>query len=879
VLSAHLPFMIDDLRSGFADAPLSAAPMMRWWWFGPSVDRDELTRELTAMARAGFSGVEVAYVYPLGPATAELMSDAFLADLRFAADSAHTLGLRFDLTLGSGWSFGGPHITGGLAAQQLHWERREMTPGPLDIPVISPWPGDQLVAAYLGTGSIQEQPESYRELPVVDSTIKIPDGHGTRQVLLAYARRTGQNVKRAAVGSEGPVLDHYSTAAVEAHLRWAGDRMLDAVPAELVGSVFCDSLEVYGADWTPALPDEFARRRGYPLIPALYRLAVDRPDAVHVRADYHRTLVELYQENFVAVVQRWAANRGVRFRIQGYGTPPATISSYRFADMFEGEGWGWKEITPTRWASSAGHLYGRDVVSAEIWTWVHSPSFRATPLDLKGEAHEHLLNGINQLIGHGWPYSPADAPGLGWFFYASGAIDDRNPWWPAMRRLNTYLRRLCWLLGQGEPVADVAIYVPNEDLFAVMGRAVGGSLDTWREASRRIPAEIPASIRMAGLDYDLIDDDALAITPPDRYRVVIVPATTMILDATATWLAKVTAAGGSVIMINSTVQVVGAVAAVTADLADALIAAVDPDLEVTPKTADIGFVHRRCAGGDIYFIANTGPQGQAFQIRARASSGRYEEWDATWGKMVRAETAADGIDVVLHPYQATVIIMIDDEPVSQPERSRLTDPTTVEESRRLLLDGPWQVAFGDEAAQPVQLPHVWEDQPGRRHYSGAATYTTACELDDIRPETRVVIDFGDCSVNDTAADDRADLVGPSYRVAVIAPVGEIAQVRVNGIDCGVAWAPPYRVDITGAARRGRNEVEITVRNTAANALAADHHIIELVAQSEARYGRRFRMQDLDRAMASVRSGLLSVPTIVLSSSGAELLDVQNAGRS
>ena len=69
--------MIDDLRSGFADPPVSAAPMMRWWWFGPSVTRDELTRELTAMAGAGFGGVEVAYVYPLGPATTEFMSEPF----------------------------------------------------------------------------------------------------------------------------------------------------------------------------------------------------------------------------------------------------------------------------------------------------------------------------------------------------------------------------------------------------------------------------------------------------------------------------------------------------------------------------------------------------------------------------------------------------------------------------------------------------------------------------------------------------------------------------------------------------------------------------------------------------------------------------------
>ena len=216
-------------------------------------------------------------------------------------------------------------------------------------------------------------------------------------VLLAYARLTGQNVKRAAVGAEGPVLDHYSAAAVEAHLRAVGDPMLDAVPAELVGSVFCDSLEVYGADWTTSCRPSSPAGGATTSFRLLYRLTVDGPDAARVRADYHRTLAELYEENFVAGCQRWAAGRGVPFRIQCYGTPPATISSYRFADLFEGEGWGWRKITQTRWASSAAHLYGRHVVSAEVWTWVHSPSFRATPLDLKGEAHEHLLNGINQL--------------------------------------------------------------------------------------------------------------------------------------------------------------------------------------------------------------------------------------------------------------------------------------------------------------------------------------------------------------------------------------------------------------------------------------------------------------------------------------------------
>ena len=841
-----------DLRDRFAD-PRLAAPGMRWWWFGPSVTRGELDRQLTAMADAGLGGVEVAYVYPLAPATLDFGSDPFLAHLRFAAERARELGLGFHLTLGSGWSFGGPHISTDLAARQLHWELREIGLGRLEVPVVSPWPGDNLLAAYVGSGSLQEPAVSYEQLPVADGRLAIEAGTAPRTVLLCYARLTGQNVKRAAAGAEGPVLDHYSAAATRAHLHAVGDPMLDAVPAELVDSVFCDSLEVYGADWTPLLPEEFARRRGYDPLPLLYRLVTDGPDATRLRADYHRTLAEMYEDNFVAVCQRWATARGVSFRIQGYGTPPATVSSYRFADRFEGEGWGWLRVPPTRWASSAAHLYGRSVVSAEAWTWVHSPSFRATPLDLKGEAHEHLLNGINQLIGHGWPYSPADAPGLGWFFYAAGALDDRNPWWPAMPELAGYLSRLCWLLRQGEPVADVAVYVPNEDLFATMGRAQGGSLDTWREAQRQIPSEIPAAIRRTGLDYDLIDDEALEVTAAGRYRVVILPAATSIPQATADWLDRVRASGGTVLAVDSPVRLTGVLQETSEGLVPALTAAVPPDLEVSPRWPDIGFVHRRCGDVEVYFVANTGPSTRAFGIVAGMGAANYEQWDPVSGRVVRAGPTTAGIALVLHPYEATVVVVTGEpvEPISRHDGFQRTRP----------LSGPWQVAYGDEPAQPVDLPHAWEEEPGRQHYSGAATYTTSIDLDNADGE--VSIDFGHCEVDDLAVAEHG-LVGPSYRVAVRGPVGEVAQVRVNGIDCGFAWAPPYRVKIGQALRDGGNQIEIIVYNTAANALGADEHITQLVAASEARYGRRFGMQDLDRATATVRSGLLHVPALVLS---------------
>jgi hypothetical protein len=289
-------------------------------------------------------------------------------------------------------------------------------------------------------------------------------------------------------------------------------------------------------------------------------------------------------------------------------------------------------------------------------------------------------------------------------------------------------------------------------------------------------------------------------------------------------------------------------------------------------------VHRRSAGADIYFVANTGPQDRAFQITARGNSTGYEEWDATSGEVVRVGTATEGIEVDLRPYQATLITMINDEPASRAETISSAEPPGMQ-SRRIPLDSRWQVAFADEPPQPVHLPHVWEGQPGLRHYSGAATYSTGCDLGDLPPEARVVIDLGGCSAPDAADRDNAGLVGPSYQVAVTGPVGEVAEVGVNGVDCGVAWDPPYRVDITGAARSGWNEIKITVRNTAANALAADQHIVELAAQSEARYGRRFRMQDLDRAMASVRSGLPSMPTIVVSATSDAELDAQAAASS
>ena len=100
----------------------------------------------------------------------------------------------------------------------------------------------------------------------------LPEGAPPAEVWVFIASRTGMMVKRAAAGAEGYVLDHYDRAALQAHLDAVGAPLLEALRGLPPATVFCDSLEVFGSDWTPDLLPEFTRRRGYDLRPHLAAL-------------------------------------------------------------------------------------------------------------------------------------------------------------------------------------------------------------------------------------------------------------------------------------------------------------------------------------------------------------------------------------------------------------------------------------------------------------------------------------------------------------------------------------------------------------------------------------------------------------------------------
>ena len=174
--------------------------------------------------------------------------------------------------------------------------------------------------------------------------------------------------------------------------------------------------------------------------------------------------------------------------------------------------------------SSASHIYRKSATSSETWTWLHSPVFRATPLDMKAEADIHFIQGITQLIGHGWPYTAEGIEYPGWRFYASAVFDEKNPWWIVMPDVTRYLQRVSWLLRQGEAANDVALYMPNADVWSAFRVGKVHMIEQLRD---HVGPFILPQILDSGFGLDFLDDpairDANVLSETSKYRIVVLP--------------------------------------------------------------------------------------------------------------------------------------------------------------------------------------------------------------------------------------------------------------------------------------------------------------------------------------------------------------------
>jgi hypothetical protein len=865
------------MRTGFAAPPGDARPMMRWWWFGPAVEKTELARELRTMKEGGIGGAEVQPVYALelddpqkGFRNLPYMSKDFLDMVGFAAQTAHDLDLRLNLTLGSGWPYGGSYVPVSDAAGRLRIVADAIPPNAASLPVPSIRNGENLLAAFLASG----MPNSYdaahaqRIDAIGDYRLNLPAGiSGPHVALFFISSRTGQQVKRAAVGAEGFVLDHFSMEAIQNHIKHVADPLIAACGANVPYSVFSDSLEVYESDWTPDFLEEFKTRRGYDLTPHLPELVAGTgPEAADLRYDWGRTLAELIDEHYLTPLNTWAREHHTQFRSQSYGQPAVTLSSNAFVDLPEGEGSQWHAgFSFTRWATSASHVYGRPVTSSETWTWLHSPSFRATPLDMKAEADTFFLQGINQLVGHGWPYSPPSAGDPGWAFYAAAVFNDHNPWWIVMPDVTSYFTRMSYLLRQGKPANDIAVFLPEEDAQA---RFRPGHVSVTDEMRTLLGPELAPAILDAGYNFDFIDSaaiDKLGI----QYPVLVLPNVERIPLATYRKIQQYAQNGGLVIAVGQPprrapgftesprdTQGVAQVSqdlfapgaknaarvAGPADLAAAIGAVLKPDVVLSPATPTVGFIHRKLPNADLYFVANTDNQPHMFDAIFRTDKSGAEWWDPMNGN-VTSEGARKTLHFSLAPYESRVVVFSDH-----------VTPPPFEPARRpfdaIDLTHDWKVTF-DKTGAKEAMPtlHSWTDQDAEKYYSGTATYERAVDIPEgVVKSGGAYLDFG---VGTPV--EREQLHQAGTRTWYDPPLREAAVVYVNGKRAGAVWHPPFALNVAGLLHPGSNELKIVVANTAINELAGraapDYRLLNL------RYGEKFTPQDMDH-LTPLPSGIL-----------------------
>lgn len=671
------------------------------------------------MREAGLRGAELQPVYPLevddperGVRNIPYFSQEWFDLLGHTVREARRLGLQLDFTLGSGWPYGGPFIPIELAARKLRVLSRDVVgPGEFTWDVKPQILGDERIVTALATPVLSsEQPGVSRSMVLEEQLEegtatnlrtslridrwKVPAGQW--RIMIFIDSPTGMLVKRPTPGMEGYVLDHFSCEATQLFLKAAGDGSLDAlrkIAHPPFHSIFCDSLEVYGADWTSSLLEEFQRRRGYDLTPYLPCLTQDAgPLTPHVRYDYHLTLSELILDNFFRPLAQWAERNGMQARIQAHGAFGDVMQAYGLAGIPEGEDiFGGDRylvnLRHRRLASSAAHVYQKALISAETYTWLRMPLFLVTLEMMKAATDASFLDGINHIVNHGYPYSPPQAGEPGWVFYASTLVNHNNTWWRHYPHLARYVQRASSLLRQGVAVNPVGVYLPLADVFAKHG---SGGLHIDAELEEHLGTEFFNELRRAGYDFDLLNDFALTnAAKVDQgklrigtgvYAAVVLPSVQFMPPESLERLVEFAESGGLVIFMERlpeaapglpqqderTARVRAALKRLGGDrglaqckparaksghvtLASSDVEALkqlrvalspdcfiieagdNSDAALKSARADVGFLHRQLGSADFYFMSNVSSQAREVRVRFAVGHRRPERWNPETG--------------------------------------------------------------------------------------------------------------------------------------------------------------------------------------------------------------------------------------------------------
>ena len=478
------------------------------WWMDSAVDEPGLEYQCAEMEKAGFGGFHVIPIYGAKDDKAqkrELFTQSWAEGWKLANAAAARHGLGVDLSLGSGWCFGGAQLTKEQGGRRLVVvsNRKKLKKGANVL-----WEGK--------------------------------DANG-KPVILAE-QLTGVAVKRAAFGGKGPMMDPFSVDAMDSLLKPHTEFFNKFDVPKPIHS-YHDSYEYSGAGWTPRFFEAFRAKRGYDLRDHLAEFAGvgDREEVCRVKCDYRETLSDLIIDDVFPRWVEWCHARGIRTRNEAHGAPANVLDFYAIADVPETEMFGKKEhnILASKLASSAAHVTGKPLVASESCTWLDE-HFNETLADTKMFVDTLFLSGVNHMYFHGLCYSPVHAPWPGWCFYATLEMNPRNPFWRDVPVLNAYITRCQSLFQTWTPDEDVLVYWPLRDFWwSEKGyeRRVSIPAGSWFK-NQRI-GELCTELYDMGYAFDYVSDRMLqraaagTLALPPRYRVIVVPKCRHMPEATA----------------------------------------------------------------------------------------------------------------------------------------------------------------------------------------------------------------------------------------------------------------------------------------------------------------------------------------------------------
>lgn len=715
----------------------------------------------------------------------------------------------------------------GLALDQVRFEK------PLPL---------QALVAYSAAGAVEDLTDRVDEQGRLDWTA--PSGDWT--LYAVFQGWHGKMVERAAPGGEGHTLDHFSETSIRNYLS-RFDTAFAQQDLSGLRAFFNDSYEVDdargNADWTPRFFEEFETRRGYDLrdyLPALFGDSPNAEEAIRVNTDYQETLSDLILETFTSYWHDWAHEKNTIIRNQAHGSPANILDLYAASDIAETEG---EELLMIKFASSAAHLAGHNLVSSESATWLNE-HFRSSLADIRRNLERYFLGGVNHVFYHGTTYSPADEPWPGRLFYAAVHLNPRNTLWKDFAALNQYAGRVQSFLQAGQPANDVLLYFPIFDRFAerepMAIEHFHGKEPGFEESSMKADAE---TMQNKGYTYDYISDRQIAglenegellMGTGNSYRTIVIPETEYIPVETFTKLVELAKGGATVIVHNQLPETVPGLGDLeereaafnamkeqlsfqTGSITNVQEAKIGQgrfllggDLESLLDAAgiqreqmtDLGlqFTRRSHTDGNHYFIANWGDQPVDAWVRLGVPAASAYLFDPISGLKGMAQTRINvdgnlevhlqmesGQSLILQSYQGSV--------------RGTVYPYLIEQGDAQVLAGSWTVRFVEGGpALPSEAnisgPAFWTELAGEsyRDFSGTAVYQTEFS----RPEA-------DAEVN-----------------AWLLDLGEVAvsaQVSLNGVDLGTRIGPDYRLLIPAAQLQETNRLEIAVSNLMANRIA------------------------------------------------------------